>query len=51
MDLPDNHIFLFFHHSGELCEDGAKLNDGLMDAVHGVRSTLDVRVLQEVHKK
>ena len=51
MDLPDNHIFLFFHHSSELCEDGAKLNDGLMDAVHGVRSTLDVRILQEVHKK
>ena len=35
---PTNHLFLLLDHRGELSEDGAELDDRLVDVLHRVRS-------------
>lgn len=43
---PLNGFFLFLHHVRQLLEDGAQLDDGGLDVLHGVCPALDVRILQ-----
>ena len=43
---PGDLLLLLLHHLCQLSEDGAQLHNGGVDVLHGIRSLLDVGILQ-----